>query len=67
MSHFTTIQTQIRDLDALRDACGELGLGFTANAKCCGYAGVTRLTPHGGNLRRASLFLEEQGQTDSHQ
>jgi hypothetical protein len=44
MSHFTTIQTQIRDLDALRDACGELGLGFTANAKCRGYAGVTRLT-----------------------
>ncbi len=45
MSHFTTIQTQIRDLEALRDACGELGLGFTANAKCRGYAGVTRLQP----------------------
>ncbi len=30
MSHFTTIQTQIRDLEALRDACGELGLGFNA-------------------------------------
>ena len=46
MSHFTTIQTQIRDLDALQDACVELGLGFTANAKCRGYAGVTRLAPH---------------------
>jgi hypothetical protein len=46
MSHFTTIQTQIRDLEALRDACGELGLGFTTNAKCRGYAGVTRLAPH---------------------
>ena len=31
-------------LDA--DACGELGLGFTANAKYRGYAGVTRLAPH---------------------
>lgn len=46
MSHFTTIQTQIRDLEALRDACLELGLGFAANAKCRGYAGVTRLAPH---------------------
>ncbi len=46
MSHFTTIQTQIRDLDALRDACTELGLGFATNAKCRGYAGMTRLAPH---------------------
>ena len=46
MSHFTTIQTQIRDLEALRDACGELGLGLTANVKCRGYAGITRLAPH---------------------
>lgn len=46
MSHFTTIQTQIRDLEALRDACAELGLGFTDNTKCRGYAGVTRLAPH---------------------
>ena len=46
MSHFTTIQTQIRDLDALQDACVELGFKFLANAKCRGYAGVTRLAPH---------------------
>lgn len=46
MSHFTTIQTQIRDIDALRDACTELNLGFMSNAKCRGYAGVTRLAPH---------------------
>ena len=46
MSHFTTIQTQIRDLEALRDACGELQLGFTANARCRGYAGTVRLAPH---------------------
>ena len=46
MSHFTTIQTQIRDLDALQDACVDLGFKFLPNAKCRGYAGITRLAPH---------------------
>ena len=46
MSHFTTIQTQIRDLDALNDACVEMGFKFLPNAKCRGYAGITRLAPH---------------------
>jgi hypothetical protein len=46
MSHFTTIQTQIRDLEALRDASVELGLIILPNAKCRGYAGMSRLAPH---------------------
>ena len=46
MSHFTTIQTQVRDLDALNDACVEMGFKFLPNAKCRGYAGITRLAPH---------------------
>lgn len=46
MSHFTTIQTQIRDLDALNDACVEMNLKLASNARCRGYAGVTRLAPH---------------------
>ena len=46
MSHFTTIQTQIRDLQALNDACVEMGLPFLPNARCRGYAGMTRLAPH---------------------
>ena len=46
MSHFTTIHTQIKDLDALRDACNELGLTFRKNATCRGYANMTRLAPH---------------------
>lgn len=46
MSHFTTIQTQIRDLDALSDACHEMDLGFIASAPCRGYAGLTRQAPH---------------------
>jgi len=46
MSHFTTIQTQVRDLEALRDACVELGLELLANAACRGYGGVTRQSAH---------------------
>ena len=46
MSHFTTVQTQIRDLDALHDACAELGLSLHQNADCRGYAGITRQAPH---------------------
>ena len=46
MSHFTTVQTQIRDLDALHDACAELGLSLHPNTDCRGYAGITRQAPH---------------------
>lgn len=37
MSHFTTIQTQIRDVEALRSACTELGLALEQNAEARGY------------------------------
>lgn len=37
MSHFTTIQTQVRDIDALRDACRELGLEVLDHAEARGY------------------------------
>jgi hypothetical protein len=33
MSHFTTIQTQIRDAAALRDACKELGVELIEHAR----------------------------------
>ena len=45
MSHFTTIQTQIRDIDALADACGELSLRLVSNSTCRGFAGVVRQAP----------------------
>ena len=38
MSHFTTIQTQIRDIDALRDACSELGLELLRDAEARGFS-----------------------------
>ncbi|MDA1257860.1 MAG: DUF1257 domain-containing protein [Chloroflexi bacterium] len=42
MSHFATIQTQVRDLDALKAACEELGLEVVKNADARGY-GSNRL------------------------
>jgi len=51
MSHFTTIQTRIRDLSALSDACGELGVSLIPDADCRGYAGITRRAPHVIRLR----------------
>jgi hypothetical protein len=37
MSHFTTINTQIKDIEALRSACGELGLSLLQDAEARGY------------------------------
>ena len=38
MSHFTSIQTQIRDLAALADACKELGVELVHSSVARGYA-----------------------------
>lgn len=37
MSHFTTIETQIKDIEALRSACQEMGLTLLQNAEARGY------------------------------
>jgi len=37
MRHFTTIKTQIKDIEALRLACAELGLVVKQNAMARGY------------------------------
>ena len=37
MSHFTEIKTQIKDIEALRSACQELGLNLVPNAEARGY------------------------------
>ena len=37
MSHFTEIKTQIKDIEALRLACQELGLSLVPNAQARGY------------------------------
>ncbi len=42
MSHFTTILTQIRDVDALADACAELGVELLRDTEARGFANSTR-------------------------
>ena len=42
MSHFTTIQTQIRDVDALEAACAELGVELLRDTAARGFANSTR-------------------------
>ncbi len=42
MSHFTTIQTQIKDLSALRAACAEMGVELIENAVARGYSSNTQ-------------------------
>lgn len=37
MSHFATIKTQIKDIEALREACAELGLLVLQNTEARGY------------------------------
>jgi len=37
MSHFTTIKTQIKDIEALRSACNEMGLTLLENVEARGY------------------------------
>jgi len=41
MSHFTTIETQVRDIPALREACRELGLSVLENNLARGYSSNT--------------------------
>ncbi len=42
MSHFTTIHTRIRDLDALAYACAELGVELRGKGMARGYGANTR-------------------------
>jgi Protein of unknown function (DUF1257) len=37
MSHFATIKTQIKDIDALQQACAELGLPLQPDSEARGY------------------------------
>lgn len=55
MSHFTTIQTQIKDIDALREACAELGLELLQNAEARGF---------GSQRQRGDYVLRLKGPYD---
>jgi len=43
MSHFATIKTQLKDINALRLACAELSLQLLENAEARGYDGRTTM------------------------
>ena len=55
MSHFTTIHTQIKDIEALRQACAELGLELLPNAEARGY---------GNQRQRGDFVLRLKGPYD---
>ena len=55
MSHFTEIQTQIKDITALKAACSELGLGLKENAVARGY---------GCNKRKGDYVITLKGPYD---
>ena len=55
MSHFATIKTQIKDIDALQCACRELGLELLAKTRARGY---------GGNQRRGDYVIRLKGPFD---
>lgn len=55
MSHFTQIETQVRDIAALREACRELGLELVENAEARGY---------GVNTRRGEYVIRLKGPYD---
>jgi hypothetical protein len=42
MSHFVNIQTQIKDIDALKSACAELSLTVEQNAQARGFGTQTQ-------------------------
>ena len=65
MSHFTTIRTQVRDLDALNDACVELGLELVPDAPCRGYGTTTRQAAHVIRLKGPyDIAVEPSGEND---
>ena len=55
MSHFTTIETQIRDIAALREACRELGVDLQEHAVARGY---------GGNQHKGEYVIKLKGPYD---
>lgn len=55
MSHFTDIDIEIRDLEAMKAACAELGLKVAENTTARGY---------GENLHRGEVVIRLKGPYD---
>ena len=54
MSHFTTIQTQIKDIEALRETCAEMGFELLENAEARGI----------GTQQRGDFVIRLKGPAD---
>ena len=65
MSHFTTIETEVRDIAALRDACGEMGLALLDKAEARGFANARLKADHVVRLR-GPYDIAVQRQNGSH-
>ena len=55
MSHYTNVDIEVRDIDALKDACNELGLPVEKAGMARGY---------GESLRRAEYVVKLRGPYD---
>lgn len=66
MSHFTTIKTEIKDIDALRSAVQELGLALESNTEARGYAGNKLAGEHVIRLKGPYDIAVNQQPTGSH-
>jgi hypothetical protein len=56
MSHFTEIRTRITDIEALRTACGELGVELLDNATARGYGIAVNPTDTGDYSLETDLW-----------
>jgi hypothetical protein len=55
VSHFTTVQTQVHDIAALRNACQELGVELIEHGEARGY---------GSNKRKGDIVVRLKGPYD---
>lgn len=55
MSHFVTITTEIKDIDALHSACGEMGLALLQNEEARGF---------GDERKRGEYVIQLKGPYD---
>lgn len=67
MSHWTTVELQIKSIDALKQACRELGLEFTDELTAVGYAGIKTEVDHNIRVRGThyTVGVKKEGNTYS--
>jgi len=64
MSHFVSIQSQIKDIEALARACAELNLKLVANTTARGYGNQTLKADYVIRISASPYDIAVQKQTD---